>query len=124
MPTDPNVEEIRVLNSENNTHYYQYVRRDRIRAFYAFIVADRQTVPAAQITMPGLSGPAIAGLDAIFDRRPLKFPTHDLLAWFRDNQKAYLGDYPNPTITTQEIEKALERFSAVYPPDVAAARAE
>jgi hypothetical protein len=121
MPTlDPNVEEIRVLNSENNTHYYLYVRRDRIRAFYDFIVADRQTVPSAQIAMPGLSGTAIAGLDAIFDRRPLKFPAQDLLVWFRTAQKDYLGEYPNPTITVQEIEKALERFSSVYPPDVAA----
>jgi hypothetical protein len=119
---DPNVEEIRVLNSENNTNYYLYVRRDRIRAFYDFVLADRQTAPAAQVAMPGLSGPAIAGLDAIFDRRPFKFPAHDLLKWFRDSQKAYLGEYPNPTITTQEIEKALERFSAAYPPDVSAGR--
>jgi len=118
-PADPNVEEIRILNSENNTHYYQYLRRDRTRAFYEFILADRRTVFIP--TMPGLSGAGIAGLDAIFDRRPLKFPVHDIVAWLRDNQKAYLGEYPNPTITAQEIEHALERFAALYPPDVAAA---
>lgn len=120
MPTlDPNVEEIRILNSENNTHYYQYVRRDRIRAFFEFIISDRRTVFIP--SMPGLSGAGISGLDAIFDRRPHKFPVHDIVKWFRDNQKAYLGEYPNPTITAQEIEHALERFAALYPPDVAAA---
>src|ERR1035437_1796549 len=103
MSTDPNVEEIRILNSEINTYFYLYVRKDRIKAFYDFILADRRTSSFAP-SMPGLSGPALAGLDAIFDRRPFKFPVHDLLAWFRDSQTADLGAYPNPTITSQEIE--------------------
>jgi|SRR5208337_1389242 len=118
MPTDSNVEEIKVLNSENSTHYYLRVRKDRLKAFYEFIMADRRTVFVPG--MPGLSGAAIAGLDAIFDRRPFKFPAHDLLAWFRDNQTAYLGASPSPPIGTMEIEHALERFAAAYPPDVSA----
>src|SRR5271157_6250563 len=115
MLTDSNIIEIRVLNTELSTHYYLHVREDRIRAFYDFMAQDRRAVPAP--AMPGLSGRAIAGLDAIFHRRPSKFPAHDLLAWFRDNQAAYLGTQPEPAIDAPEIEDALERFSALYPPD-------
>lgn len=113
---DPNILEVRMLNSENNTNYFQYLRLDRLKSFYDFIVTDRR--PSHCPKMPGLSGAAIAGLDAIFDRRPAKFPYIDVLRWMRDNQKEYLGEYPNPTITIEEIEDALERFSAVWPPDV------
>jgi hypothetical protein len=115
---DPNIEEVRILNSENHTHYYEYMRSNRLKAFYDFIVKDRR--PNNSPKMPGLSGRALAGLDAIFARRPAKFPYQDILKWFRDEQKTYLGDYPNPTITVEEIEDALERFSELYPPDVSA----
>ena len=119
MAPNPNIEQVRILNSELATHYYLYVRGDRVREFYAFITADRK--PDLQPSpIPGLSWSAVLGLDAIFAKRPRKFPTHDLLVWLRDSQKGYLGEYPNPTITLPEIENALERFSAVYPPDVAA----
>ena len=114
---DPNLEEIRIFNSENNTHYYLYIRKNRIQEFFSLITKDRHTAGSVSL-MPGLTWAAVLGLDAIFDRRPEKFPVQDILHWFRDHQKQYLGEYPNPTITVREIENALERFSTLYPPDV------
>jgi hypothetical protein len=108
---DANIEEVQILNSEINTRYYMHVRRDRLAAFSAFVVSDRRT--AAMAAMPGLSGAAIAGLDAIFAHRPKKFPVQDILNWLCGRVIAY------PPVTTHEIEDALERFSVVYPPDVA-----
>ena len=105
-----NVEEVQILNSEINTRYYMYVRRDRLAAFRLFVLSDRRTVTVPG--MPGLSGAAIAGLDAIFDRRPRKFPVQDILSWLQGRIGA-----AEPPVTAHEVEDALERFSAVYPPD-------
>jgi hypothetical protein len=109
---DANIEEVQILNSEINTRYYMYVRRDRLAAFRAFVLSDRRTVPPPR--MPGLSGAAIAGLDAIFDRRPRKFPVQDILAWLGTR----LGSQ-EPPVALPEVEDALERFAVVYPPGAA-----
>jgi hypothetical protein len=114
MDTATNIEEIQILNSEINTRYYMYVRRDRLGAFCNFVLSDRRTVP--QPGMPGLNGAGIAGLDAIFDRRPRKFPVQDILAWLCRQAAASPG---SPPVTVHEVEDALGRFSAVYPPDAA-----
>lgn len=110
---NPNVVDVRVLNSENNTYYYFTTREDRLRDFYQFILRDRHVQP--EPWMPGLSYAASFGVKAIFCRLPEKFPALDVLTWLRDNQKQYLGDYPNPTIAIPEIESALERFAPTVP---------
>lgn len=109
-----NVEEVQILNSEINTRYYMYVRKDRLGAFYSFLLTNRSNTPVPN--MPGLSGAGIAGLDAIFERRPKKFPVHDILVWLC----ARLGSPVNPPVTVYEIENALERFAKIYPPDIGA----
>jgi hypothetical protein len=108
-----NVVDVRVLNSENNTFYYFTAREDRLREFYQFIVRDRHVEHGPW--MPGMSYAASFGIKAIFCRFPEKFPAVDTLNWLRDNQKQYLGEYPNPTITVPEIEGALERFAPTVP---------
>lgn len=114
MPRHPNLIDVRILNSENNTFYFFALREDRIRAFYQWIAANRRTAFGAFI--PGISGHAIEGLKCIFSRPPDKFPAMDILNWLRNEQKTYLGDYPNPTITVQEIEYALEQFRLTAAP--------
>jgi len=106
---DSRIVDVRVLNSENNTYYYFAARADRLTDFYLFILKDRhiQTGP----WMPGLSGPAILGVQSIFCSIPNRFPSLDILTWFRNEQKTYIGDYPNPTIAIPEIEDALGRFA-------------
>ncbi len=109
---NPNVIEVRVLNSENGTCYYPVVREDRLRDFYQFIMKDRRPHHGAITGWDmGLSYTATFGIKSIFCRIPEKFPAADILTWIRDNQKKYLGDYPNPTITIPEIGNALERFA-------------
>jgi len=106
---NPNVVDVRVLNSENNTYYYFAAREDRVRDFYQFILSDRHVQP--EPWMPGMSYAATFGVKAIFCHFPERFPALDILNWFRNNQKQYLGEYPNPTIAVPEIESALERFA-------------
>jgi len=113
MPRNPNVVDVRVLNSENNTNYYFTVREDRLREFYQSILKDRRVQPDPW--MPGLSYAATFGVKAIFCRVPEKFPALDVLIWLRDNQKQYIGEYPNPTIALPELEIALERFATIAP---------
>ncbi len=112
MPHNPNVTDVRVLNSENNTYYYFTVREDRLRDFYQFIVKDRHPVyrPITAWDM-GLSYAATFGIKSIFCRIPEKFPSSDILTWLRNEQKTYLGEYPNPTIAIPEIEDALGRYA-------------
>lgn len=109
MPRDPRVIDVRVLNSENNTYYYFTARQDRLEAFYQFVVTDRRIQSGPW--MPGLSGQAIYGVQSIFCGCPARFPSLDILTWFRNEQKTYLGTYPNPTIGIPEIEDALGRFA-------------
>jgi hypothetical protein len=109
MARNPNVIEVRVLNSENTTYYYFTARADRLRDFYQFIVNDRR--PQHGSWMPGLSYAATFGIKSIFCRIPDKFPALDILTWLRNEQKTYLGDYPNPTIAIPEIEDALGRYA-------------
>ncbi len=109
MPRNPNVTDVRVLNSENNTYYYFTVREDRLRDFYQFIVRNRCIHSGPW--MPGLSYAATFGVKAIFCRIPEKFPAICILTWFRNEQKTYLGEYPNPTIAIPEIEDALGRYA-------------
>jgi len=108
---EPNVVDVRVLNSENNTYYYFTAREDRLRDFYQSILKDRRATNGPW--MPGLSYAATFGVKAIFCLMPDKFPALDVLIWLRDNQKQYLGEYPNPTIALPELEIALERFATL-----------
>ena len=108
-------EEIRVFNSDIQTYYYLHIRKDRVQAFYSLIAQERH--PARVSSMPGLSWAAISGLDAIFERRPLKFPVYDILHWFCDNALTYAPQF-DPPLTQAEIEHALERFATLYPTDV------
>ncbi len=108
-PRDSRVVDVRVLNSENNTYYFFAAREDRLKDFYQFIVRDRRINSSPW--MPGLSGPAILGVQSIFCSIPTRFPSLDILTWFRNEQKNYLGEYPNPTIAIPEIEDALGRFA-------------
>jgi len=114
---DPNTEQVRIRNSENNTDYYLYVRKDRLYEFVQFVMANR--APEYKTSqMPGLSWAAICGLDAVFDRRPKKFPANDIIKWLQNLTIANEWKFSSPIITEDEIEYALERFSAVRPPDV------
>lgn len=116
MQTLPdNAEEVRVLNSENNTHYYFRVRKDRLSDFYRYLMGNRCSGMPASV-MPGISGAAHYGLDCIFfGPKPPRFPAKDILDWVRDQQKEMLGEYPNPTVTSQEIEEALGKWAATVP---------
>ncbi len=107
---NPNVVEVRVLNNENNTHYYFYVREDRLRDFFQFILNDRH--PHVGSWMPGLSWAATFGLKAIFCRIPEKFPALDILDWLNTNKEKYIATngYTGPLIDIPEIEDALGRF--------------
>ena len=109
----PNTEQVRIRNSENNTDYYLYVRKDRLDEFIQLVMADRAPDRKAS-PMPGLSWAAICGLDAVFDRRPKKFPTSDIMNWLR----WIILDQFHVNVEQGEVEYALERFSAVRPPDV------
>jgi hypothetical protein len=113
--TVPNTEEVRILNSENNTHYYFNLRKDRLADFYKFLAANRSSGFPASV-MPGISGAAHYGLDCLFfGPKPGRFPAKDILDWIRGQQLAQLGEYPNPTITSQEIEDALGKWAATVP---------
>ena len=111
----PNSEEVRILNSENNTHYFFTIRKDRLAAFYTYLMANRSAGHPASV-MPGISGAAHYGLDCLFfGPKPGRFPAKDILDWIRSQQLAQLGEYPNPTITSQEIEDALGKWAATVP---------
>jgi hypothetical protein len=106
---EPNTQQISIFNSDSNRPFNLYVRTDRLQAFHDFIIGERHPEYRSS-PMPGVSWAVMAGLDAIFARRPKKFPVHDILSW--------LANSLHPAVTTDEIEHALERFSALYPPDV------
>jgi hypothetical protein len=113
--TIPNSEEVRILNSENNTHYFFTLRKDRLADFYKFLMANRSSGHPASV-MPGISGAAHYGLDCIFfGPKPGRFPAKDILDFLRSQQLAQLGEFPNPTITSQEIEDALGKWAATVP---------
>ena|SRR5277367_6177859 len=116
MSTLPeNAEEVRILNSENNTHYFFRVRSDRLGEFYCYLMGNRSSGQPASV-MPGISGAAHYGLDCIFfGPKPARFPAKDILDWIRGQQKAILGEFPNPTITSQEIEEVLGKWAATVP---------
>lgn len=107
---EPGVEQVQIFNSEFNKNFDLYVRRDRIEAFYRFLLTERHPDRRGN-SMPGISWGAVLGLDAIFARRPKKFPVHDIILWLKE------GCVVTPEVTGDEIEYALERFSAMYPPD-------
>lgn len=112
MPaTVPNATEVRIENSENHTHYYFTLRKDRLASFYQYLLENRAAA-LPQSAMPGISGAAAFGLDAIFfGPKPSRFPAQDILVYLRDEQKNYLGEYPNPTVTVQEIEHVLGQWA-------------
>ena len=109
--SEPDVQKVSIYNSELGRHFELYVRRDRLSEFCKLVLAGRQ--PDAPQGMPGLSWAAVTGLDAIFAKRPKKFPVYDIQAWL---QQVLTGQ--EPPVSKPEIEKALERFSAAYPPDI------
>lgn len=112
MTTD-NIQEVRIRNSENHTDYYLYVRKDRLKAFYDLL--NRNRCPETPSGIPGLSWSAMLGLDAIFEKRPRKFPVYDIVEFLRTD---YVPHSSCPAVTAPEIEKTLERFASLYPPDV------
>jgi hypothetical protein len=106
-----NAEEVRILNSENQTFYFFTLRKDRLTAFFQYLKENRSSGQPAS-SMPGVSGPAVYGLDCIFfGPKPSRFPAQDILDWLRNQQKEQLGDYPNPTITSQEVEHVLGQWA-------------
>ena len=102
----PDEQQVRILNSENGTHYFLYVRPERLVAFVGLASQGGGEPPGAG--MPGLSWSAILGLDAIFSRRPKRFPVRDILLWLQ-------GLAPGSSLP--RLEAALGRFSALHPPD-------
>lgn len=112
---DENVLKISVFNSDAGRKFDLHVRKDRYKAFHEFLMRRRwngEYQPAVS-GMPGLSWAAFMGLDAIFDRRPKNFPARDIVQFLADD--TLLGD---GIVTSHEVEAALERFSAIFPPDV------
>src|SRR5271155_5335793 len=112
--TVPNTEEVRILNSENNTHYFFNIRKDRLAELFKYVIANRSSGQPASV-MPGISGAAHYGLDCLFFGPKSRFPARDILDWIRSQQLEQLGEYPNPTITSQEIEEALGKWAATVP---------
>lgn len=104
--------DVRVLNSEINTHYGLKVRQDRLRDFYTFVMANRKT---DLLYMPGMSYAATLGVNTIFPKIPPKFPAGDILFFLVNHAPEVLGFTPDPPLTTQEIENALERFAPLHP---------
>ncbi len=114
------LKEVRVLNSENHTHYYMTVRDDRLYQFYDLFLKDRWTLrPSIDFLSPRnpklsyfISAPAVTGLSAVFTYIPSRFPVLDLLRWLQQDAstKYELGD-----ITIPEVEAALVRFGQVMP---------
>jgi hypothetical protein len=106
MANDPNVLEVRITNSENQTNYFLYVRKDRLEAFHNLLNGNR--APNTPAGMPGLSWGAMLGLDAIFEKRPRRFPVYDIVGYLAAESGA----------SRPEVEKVLEKFAALYPPDI------
>ncbi len=105
------IERVQIFNSELQREFNLYVRKSRLLAFSALINEDRSLLTRPPNPMPGLSWGGMLGLDAIFAQRPKKFPTNDILDWLRRNVLI------TPAVTNNELEQALERFAAIYPPD-------
>ena len=101
------IRRVAIVNSETGPAHELFVRRRRLGEFLA-LVARAPRTPEPPVRMPGLSWAAICGLDAVFDRRPKKFPAQDIVAWLG----ALAGTGP------ANIEAALEGFSKLRPPDV------
>jgi hypothetical protein len=109
--TVPNTEEVRIINSDNNTYYYFSLRKDRLADFFVYLMAHRNAGQPASV-MPGISGPAHYALDCLFfGPKPTRFPAKDILDWIRNQQLAQLGAHPNPTISSQEVEYALGQWA-------------
>lgn len=106
-----NCEETRVFNEENSTFYRLLVRTDRWKAFWEFALKNRNNAQSSNSLMPGVSGIAVLGLQAIFPDIPQKFPVVSLIHHLRDYQKREDGGFPNPTFTAEEIEFQLGKFA-------------
>lgn len=102
--------EVRVFNSENNTHYYFNLYHEKVQEFFTFLLAKRQICHGGS-PMPGLNATASLALEKFFVTIPPRFPLVDLVRFLRQDQKNYCGgEYPNPTITFEELEDALVRW--------------
>jgi hypothetical protein len=110
---DDNILKVSIFNSDLQRDFDLFVRKDRLAAFREFAASDRR--PGHDAPMPGISWTATLGLDAIFERRPKRFPAQDILAYLAGYCTAHSHGDP---LTPPEVERALERFSALYPPDV------
>lgn len=113
---DLDIKQISIFNSEQGKPFNLYIRADRHQAFGRFVIDERHADRQPSV-MPGLSWAAILGLDAIFYKRPKKFPVDDILNFLAHDIIPH-SDFP--PVTKAEVEYALERFAAVYPPDLAA----
>lgn len=112
-PLPRNIVEERILNSENNTHYYINVQANRLQQFFDFVLANRVGYSQKVAQMPGVAGPATLALEQIFVNVPARFPLMDLIRFLRSEQKRFCGgEYANPTITYEELEESLTRWVA------------
>jgi hypothetical protein len=109
---EDNTLKVSIFNSDLQRNFDLFVRKDRLKAFYDFTIGERH--PERTASMPGLSWAAMLGLDAIFERRPKRFPVQDILTYLAGSCTAHTND----SVTPPEIEYALERFSMLYPPDI------
>jgi len=113
--------EVRVLNSENNTHYYMTVREDRLYQFYEFLrrafplssdgvirSTPHSTVSPSDYFLPA---PAVTGLSTIFAYIPQRFPIQDLITWLRQDA----GQKYELAIDMEAIEIALAGFGQTVP---------
>jgi hypothetical protein len=108
-----NIAEVRVLNSEINTHYYMNLYVPEVKEFFQFVLANRKIVPPPN-GMPGVSGPATLALERLFANVPSKFPLVDLIR-FLQKERGHFCSISNPAvetldITCEEIEDALIRW--------------
>jgi hypothetical protein len=108
---------ISVFNSEAQRNFNLYVRQDRLLAFHNFLMRNRCPDTPSSV-MPGISWGAVLGLDAIFERRPKRFPVSDILTFLAEDYKNNTLPSSLPPPTSAEIEKVLGLFAAEYPPDV------
>jgi|HubBroStandDraft_3_1064219.scaffolds.fasta_scaffold194048_3 hypothetical protein len=100
--------EVRVFNSENRTHYYFVVRKDRLQEFFSFAADGAQDFRLSD-GVPGLSGPASLGLSAIFPSIPSRFPVNDIAAWLLEQEEL------EQVLHSGNIEDALARFAETVP---------
>ena len=102
---DRHIVEARVLNLENNTHYWVTTYPSEIALFFEFAIKNRRQPP--QDNMPGVAGGAALALERLFGNIPVKFPLISLIKHLSLNQVAN-----GPMLSMTEIEDALIRWNS------------